>query len=286
MMRPLRALEQRGVEITVVQCSDEGALDTADVAKAIRPNTVLVALTHASNIAGTILPIAAVGALARERNLLFLVDAAQTAGALPLDMEACNIDLLAFTGHKSLYGPMGTGGLIFGTRVNPQSIVPLAFGGTGSRSEHEIQPDFLPDRFESGTPNVIGLAGLAAGCTWVLQTGVETIRRRECQLTKRLIGGLQAIDGVRVLGTFDADRQTATVSFTVDNVTCSTMGMRLDDEHGILCRTGLHCSPAGHKTFGTFPEGTVRFSLGYSNTAGEVDTAVAAVRTIASGAPR
>ncbi len=282
MMRPLRALEQRGVEVTVVSCSSQGVLDPGDVAAAIRRNTRMVALNHASNVVGTLLPVGEVGAICRERDLLLLVDAAQTGGAYPIDVQADRIDLLGFTGHKSLGGPMGTGGLVIGERVDERALDPLVRGGTGSRSEHEVQPDFLPDMCESGTPNVVGLAGLQVGVRWVLGQRVEAIRAHEVALTQRLIAGLQGIPGVTVYGTLDAERQTATVSFNVDGMAPSEVGQRLDEESGIMCRVGLHCSPAAHRTIGTFPEGTVRFALSGFSTAGEIDIALEAVRTLRS----
>jgi len=288
MMRPLRALECQsahgsgGVEVTVVGCSPQGVLDPADVERAIRPNTKLVALNHASNVVGTLLPVADVGALCQQRDLLLLVDAAQTGGAYPVDMQADQIDLLAFTGHKSLAGPMGTGGLIVGERVDETQIDPLIRGGTGSRSEHEVQPDFLPDMCESGTHNVVGLAGLQVGVRWVLARGVEAIRSHEVALTKSLIEGLQAIAGVTVYGTLDPELQAATVSFNVLGMAPSEVGLRLDDEYDIMCRVGLHCAPAAHRTIGTFPEGTVRFGLSAFNTADEVQLALDAVRQLAA----
>jgi cysteine desulfurase family protein len=291
MMRPLRALEcpsgpgSSGVEVTVVGCSSQGELDPADIEAAMQPNTKLVALNHASNVVGTLLPVAAAGAICRDRGALLLVDAAQTGGAYPVDMQTDQIDLLAFTGHKSLGGPMGTGGLIVGERVDETQIDPLIRGGTGSRSEHEVQPDFLPDMCESGTPNVVGLAGLLVGVRWVLERDVEAIRTHEVALTEALIEGLQAIPGVAVYGTLDAERQTATVAFNVHRMTPSEMGLRLDDEYGILCRVGLHCAPTAHKTLGTFPEGTVRFGLSAFNTAEEVRLALDAVRQLAKEAP-
>ena len=284
VMRPLRALEREGVEVTVVRCSPEGFLDPADVEKALRPNTVMIALNHASNVVGTLLPVAEVGRIARRYGLLFLVDAAQTAGAYPIDMQADRIDLLGFTGHKSLYGPMGTGGLIIGERVDLARLTPLKRGGTGSRSEREEQPDFLPDMCESGTPNAVGLAGLAAGVRWVLERGVAAIRAHEVALAQRLIDGLRAIPGVTVYGGLDATRQMATVSFNIAGMEPSEVGLRLDEEYGIMCRVGLHCAPAAHRTLGTFPQGTVRFGLGCFNTAMEVEMAVGAVREIASSA--
>jgi len=282
VMRPLRALEREGVQVTVIPCSPQGFLDPADVERAIRPNTVMIALNHASNVVGTLLPVAEVGRIARRHNVLLLVDAAQTAGAYPIDVQADAIDLLAFTGHKSLYGPMGTGGgLIIGERVDVERIEPLRRGGTGSRSEREEQPEFLPDKCESGTPNAVGLAGLGASLRWVMARGVENIRAHEVTLTQQLIHGLRAIPGVTVYGGLDANRQTATVSFNIAGIEPSEVGLRLDEEYAILCRVGLHCAPAAHKTLGTFPVGTVRFGLGAFNTAQEVEAALDAVRQLA-----
>jgi len=281
MMRPLRALEQKGVQVTVAQCSPQGVLDPADVAAAVRPNTKLVALNHASNVVGTLLPVAEAGAICRRRDLLLLVDAAQTGGAYPIDVQADQIDLLAFTGHKSLGGPMGTGGLIVGQRVDETQMEPLIRGGTGSRSEHEVQPDFLPDMCESGTPNVVGLAGLAVGVRWVLERGVGAIRAHEVALAQPLIHGLSRIDGVTVYGTLDPELQTATVSFNIAGMEPSEVGLRLDDDYGIMCRVGLHCAPTAHKTIGTFPDGTVRFGLSAFNTMDEVEAALVAVGELA-----
>ena len=284
MMRPLRALEQNGIELTVVGCSPQGVLAPADVEAAIRSNTKLVALNHASNVVGTLLPVAEVGEICRRRGLLLLVDAAQTGGAYPVDVQAACIDLLGFTGHKSLGGPMGTGGLIVGERVDETQLEPLLRGGTGSRSEHEVQPDFMPDRYESGTPNAVGLAGLQAGVRWVLAHSTDAIRAHEVALSQRLIEGLQHIPGVTVYGTLDAELQTATISFNVAGIASSEMGLRLDEEYAIMCRVGLHCAPAAHKTMGTFPAGTVRFGLSGLNTSAEAEMALAAVETLAADA--
>jgi len=287
VMRPLRELERfpeprsGGVELTVVGCSPEGFLDPDDVEAAIRPNTVMVALNHASNVVGTLLPVAEVGRIVREHDLLLLVDAAQTGGAYPIDVQADRIDLLGFTGHKALHGPMGTGGLIIGERVDLGRLRPLKRGGTGSNSELEEQPDFLPDMCESGTPNAVGLAGLSAGVRWVLNRGVGAIRAHEVAMTQRLIDGLQAIGRVTVYGGLDAGRQTATVSFNIAGMAPSEAGLRLDEEHGIMCRVGLHCAPAAHKTIGTFSDGTVRFGLSAFNTLEDVEVALEAVRQLA-----
>ena len=283
VMRPLRALEQAGsVEVEVVACSSGGFLDPSDLESAIKPHTRMIVLNHASNVVGTILPIAEVGEIARCHNVLLLVDAAQTAGAYRLDMEEMYIDLLAFAGHKALFGPQGTGGLCIGERVAIDEIRPIKRGGTGSRSERQEQPEFLPDMCESGTPNTVGLAGLGAGVKYVMQEGVERIRTHEVELTRRVIAGLLEIPGVTVYGGHDAELQTATVSFNIEGLAPSEVGLRLDEGYGIMSRVGLHCAPAAHRTIGTFPVGTVRFGLSYFNTAEEVEAAVGAVRELAA----
>jgi len=286
VMRPLRALEQQGVALSVVPCSPHGQLDPDDIARAIRSNTVMIALNHASNVVGTLLPVAEVGAIARQHGLLLLLDAAQTGGALPLDMRALGVDLLAFTGHKALLGPTGTGGLVIGERVDESRLRPLKYGGTGSRSERESQPEFLPDLGESGTPNAAGLAGLSAGIAWVRARGIESIRAHEITLTRRLLEGLRGIDGVTVYGTADAHQQVATVSFNIAGLEPSEVGLSLDERYGILCRVGLHCAPSAHRTIGTFPVGTVRFGLSVWNTVDEVDAVLDAVRALAKEAHR
>ena len=289
VMRPLRALARssawrQGIDLTVVPCSPQGFLDPAGLEAAIRPETVLIALNHASNVCGSLLPVREVGAIARRHGCLLLVDAAQTAGAYPLDVEADQIDLLAFTGHKALAGPMGTGGLVIGERVDLERLEPLKQGGTGSRSERQEQPDFLPDKYESGTANAVGLAGLGAGVHWVLARGVLAIRQHEVELTRRLLDGLIGVPGVTVYGGLDAARQTATVSFNVAGLLPSAVGLRLDEEHDIMCRVGLHCAPAAHETLGTFPRGAVRFGLGALNTPDEVNVALEAVDKLARSA--
>ncbi len=278
VMRPLRELEQKGVELTVVQCSKEGFLEPQDVSKAIKKNTKLIVLNQASNVVGSLLPIREVGKIARENEILFLIDAAQTAGCVPIDIETDRIDLLAFTGHKSLLGPQGTGGLVIGDNVNPKELTPLKSGGTGSRSEFEYQPDFLPDKYESGTMNTVGVAGLAAGVQFVLDETVEKIRKKEKKLTKRFIEDASGISNLRLYGGCDEKRQTSTISFTMKNISQSEAGLILDEEYGILCRVGLHCAPSAHKTIGMFPNGTIRFGMGYFNTQAEVDFALDALR--------
>ncbi len=280
VMRPLRALERKDVRVVVTPCARDGSLALDAMRNAITPGTRLVVVNHASNVVGTILPIAEIARLAHAVGALILVDAAQTAGVLPIDVQAMGIDLLAFTGHKGLYGPPGTGGLVIGDAVDAASIEPLMRGGTGSRSEFEEQPDELPDKFECGTPNGVGIAGLGAGVRWVMARGVDSIRVHEVELTRALIEGLSEIPGVTVYGTRDAELQTATVSFTVANRRVSEIGLQLDEEFGVLCRVGLHCAPAAHRTIGTFPEGTVRFASSVFTTPAEIRAALDAVRRI------
>ena len=281
VMRPLRDLEKKGIELSIIRCSKEGKLDPREVEKEIRSNTRMVVLTHATNVTGTLLPIRQVGLIARSYNLLFLVDAAQTAGAYPIDVERDRIDLLAFTGHKSLYGPQGTGGLVIGERVKENEMIPLKQGGTGSRSEFEEQPDFLPDRFESGTPNGVGIAGLLAGIQFVLEKGIEQIHQHEIGLIEKLIEGLKKFPQVKLYGIEKGEDRIATLSFNIAQLSPSDVAMRLEREFGILCRPGLHCAPAAHRTIGTFPEGTVRFSLSYLTSEWEVDQALQAVNHLA-----
>lgn len=240
----------------------------------------MLVLNHASNVTGTILPIKETGKIARKHNLLLLVDAAQTAGSYPIDVENEFIDLLAFTGHKALYGPPGTGGLYIGERIDIKDIIPLKTGGTGSRSEYEEQPGFLPDLCESGTPNTLGLAGLEAGARFVLNQGVENIRRHELALLNSLMGGLDEIPGMTIYGPKDTGRQIATLSFNIDGLSPSEAGLILDEEFTVMSRVGLHCAPAAHKTIGTYPMGTVRLSLGFFNTEHDINHAITAVKKI------
>jgi len=281
VMRPLRALEKAGIELTVVPCGPDGSLDLEAMRKAITGGTRLVAMTHASNVVGTILPVKEVANLAHEAGAYLLVDVAQTAGVVPIDQPAQGIDLLTFTGHKGLYGPPGTGGLVLGERVDIAELEPLVRGGTGSKSEYEEQPDMLPDKYESGTINSVGIAGLGAGIRWVQSRGVESIRAHEAGLNELLLSGLQNIPGLTVHGTCDPSKMTAVVSCNMAGQHVSEVGLRLDDEFGILCRVGLHCAPAAHKTIGTFPEGTVRLAPGVFTSLEDIGTVITAFEKIA-----
>ena len=281
VMRPLRALEREGVCVAVAGCSADGSLDMPGLRAAVLPGTRLVVMTHASNVVGTILPVTDAARLAHEAGALLLVDAAQTAGVLPIDVQAMGIDFLAFTGHKGLHGPTGTGGLVLGERVKVDELEPLVRGGTGSRSEFEEQPGMLPDKYESGTPNGAGIAGLGAAVRWVLSRGVESIEAQERQLAAQLIAGLANVPGVRLYGTGKPASMTAVVSCRVEGSRVSDVGLRLDEDHGILCRVGLHCAPAAHRTLGTFPEGTIRLAPGPGTTAADIREVVAAFGKVA-----
>ncbi|HOO71095.1 MAG TPA: aminotransferase class V-fold PLP-dependent enzyme [Spirochaetota bacterium] len=279
VMRPLRYLEHTGVEVTQIPCSTRGELDPGDIAPHVKKNTRALYLTHASNVSGTIMPVKEAGEIARAHGLIFCVDVAQTAGAIPIDVMDMNIDLLAFTGHKSLFGPSGTGGLYVRRGLDPE-ISPLMMGGTGSRSEFEEQPDFMPDKFESGTPNTIGIAGLLAGVNFVQTEGVEAIRRKEETLVSAFIDGVRELSGVTVYGPENTGARTSVVSFNIEGVEPSEAALAFDDEFGIMTRPGLHCAPSAHRTLGTFPTGTNRMSFGYFNTDDDVATAIEAVHSI------
>jgi cysteine desulfurase/selenocysteine lyase len=281
VMRPLRAMEREGIDLEVVPCATDGALDPAAVGRALALRTKLVVLNHASNVMGTILRVKELAAIAHRAGALVMVDAAQTAGVLPIDLQDMAADLFAFTGHKGLQGPPGTGGLIITEGVDVRAMIPLICGGTGSKSEYEEQPDVLPDKFESGTPNGVGIAGLGAGVRYVAAKGVANIREHEISLVRALRDGLAAIPGVTLYGPSDISQSTATVSLTVAGKRVSEVGYRLDEEYGILCRVGLHCAPAAHRTLGTFPEGTVRLACGIFNTLEDIDDTVYAVERIA-----
>jgi cysteine desulfurase family protein len=259
VMRPLRRMEEAGVTVTVVPAGPAGAVDAKAVAAAIRKKTRLVAVVHASNVTGTIQPIAQIVRAARKAGAFTLVDAAQTAGSVPFSLSDIPVDLLAAPGHKGLLGPQGTGFLYVREGV---PLVPLVEGGTGSRSESDHQPEFYPDALESGTPNSVGIAGLSVSLSWLLHKGVESVRRKEKEFLGDLLNGMDRIPGVTVFGPRDPSRRVSVISFLVEGKDPSAVGMLLEKKFGILVRSGLHCSPNSHRTLGTFPEGTVRVSPG------------------------
>ena len=281
VMRPLRALESMGVKVKAAGCSRDGLLDMDEFMGLASEGCRLVVINAASNVTGTIQDIQKAAKIAHNAGALILVDTAQTAGVLDIDIQEMDIDLLAFSGHKGLLGPTGTGGLVIGKNVETSEMEPMFYGGTGSKSEYEEQPEFLPDKFESGTPNSVGIAGLGAGINYVLDMGINKIREREAGLTQTLIDGLSSIERVKVYGTGDANCSTAIVSLTIEGMQVSDIGFRLMEDFKIMSRVGLHCAPAAHKTIGTFPEGTVRLAPGIFTTPDEITQAIEAVEKIA-----
>ncbi len=279
IVRPLAKLEQQGVKVTrLAPGSEDGYVSAKDIENSIIEDTKLIVVTHASNVTGVIQPIKEYGAIARKYGLILMADAAQTAGTYPLDVQDANIDLIAFSGHKGLLGPTGTGILYVGERVELDSI---REGGTGSQSELEQQPTKLPQRYESGTPNTVGIAGLGAALRYILDQGIDKIRDHEIRLTDHLLSGLALLPQITVYGPKDSAKQVAIVSFNVDGWEQAEVGAILDQSFDIKVRTGLYCAPMAHKTFGTFPKGSVRIGLSYFNTHEEIDFAFEALKKIA-----
>jgi len=277
VMRPLRGLQKLGISHSQIPCSPRGELDPADIPPLIRPQTRIIALIHGSNVTGNLMPLSEVGRIAREHGILLLVDAAQTMGRIPIDPQESNIDLLAGPGHKGLLGPMGTGFLY----VRPGlELEPLWEGGTGTYSESMEQPETWPERFESGTLNAPGLAGLAAGITEVQKLGLEAIAAHEQSLIESLAAGLSQLPGIILYGSPDKSSCTGTLSFNVQELDCSEVAHILDTAYAIAVRSGLHCAPAAHRTINTFPHGTVRASVGPYNTQEDIHTLVHAVSEI------
>ncbi len=276
--RPLKKLEAAGVEISIVKTDPEGKIDSADITGRIRRNTKLLIVTHASNVTGTVNDLASLGRLAREHNIAFMVDAAQTAGNMPIDVGEMHIDLLAFPGHKGLLGPQGTGGLYVGAGI---ILDTLKEGGTGSLSENLAQPDFLPDRYESGTLNTPGIAGLNEGIKFILDTGIGNIQSHEKQLARHMLEGLGEINKVKVYGSGDMEHRIGVISITIAQKDCHEVCAELDEKYGIAARGGLHCAYLAHETIGTQKKGTIRFSIGFFNTVEHIRKALAAIRAIA-----
>jgi len=279
VMRPLVQIEKKGVEFSRVMCDEFGRLNPHDIKKAIKKNTKLVVITHASNVCGTILPIKEVGQICKENGLKFVVDTAQTAGCLNIDMKENYIDVLPFTGHKGLMGPQGIGGFLVSSDM-ANEIEPLIVGGTGSMSDSEEIPPFMPDKFESGTLNLPGIFGLNEALKYLNNVGIENIYKKEMTLTHKFIEGLMEIDKLVLVGLKVTEGRVSTISVDClyhDNALVSHL---LDTEYNIMTRCGLHCAPSAHKTLGTFPQGTIRFSIGYHNSIEEIEYALNALKKI------
>ena len=277
VMRPLLQLE--GVEFDRIPCSREGLLDPGDIEPLIRPNTKLLVLAHGSNVCGSVQDAKAVGELCARHGIAFVLDAAQTAGHYPVDFEAFQLSALCVPGHKGLLGPSGIGALLLADGF-ARALDPIIAGGTGSASDSEYLPGYLPDRFESGTPNLPGIYGWEAALRFVESVGIKALRQHEVALCRRCLDGLEAIEGAALCGTRDLSRRVGVISVDFLHRDNAEAAFCLETEHGILTRCGLHCAPSAHKTLDTFPRGTVRFSLGFASTESDVDSALSAIAAV------
>ena len=277
VLRPLYEREEAGAELTLIECDGKGRLLTDDIEKNIRDNTRAIVLTHGSNLTGNVNDIEAVGRIAKAHGLLFIVDASQTAGVLPIDVEKMNIDVLCFTGHKSLLGPQGTGGMCVREGLE---IEPLKRGGSGVDTYNRRHPSEMPTALEAGTLNGHGIAGLSAAIDFIEKTGIDEIREKEQSLLKRFVDGVRDIPGVKLYGDFDAEVRCPVVALNIGNADSSEISDILSMDYDIATRPGAHCAPEMHESLGTVDQGAVRFSMSYFNTGEEIDAAIRAVREI------
>lgn len=278
VMRPLNSLRDK-VEYTKVQCNKLGELEIEDVVNSIKTNTKAIIMTHASNVCGTILDLKKVGEICKKNNLFFIIDSAQTAGFLDIDFGEINADAIGFTGHKDLLGPQGIGGFVVNDKIVSQ-IDTLIEGGTGSLSDSEIQPNYMPDKFESGTLNIPGIYGLNTSLKYLLNYGIEVIREREIYLIDIFLEGLVNMENIKLIGKKTSKDRTGVLSIDFTNNDNGIVAHELSKKYGIMTRSGLHCAPSAHKTLGTFPQGTVRFSLSHFTTIKEIEYAIDCMNTI------
>lgn len=279
VMRPLKEIQNYGIEHKIVYADQTGEINASDFEKLIDKNTKAILVTHASNVCGTILPIKEIGQICKKYNLIFAVDTAQTAGSLPISLSENNIDFLAFTGHKGLLGMQGIGGFIISKRLDGE-LKPLICGGTGSLSHLFTLPDFLPDRFESGTINLPGVISLNHSLKYLNNIGIDNICKKELELTDYFLKGVRDINNVRVIGKTNCENRTAVVSLDFINRDNADIAFMLDNDYGIMTRVGLHCAAIAHETLGTLNTGTIRFSFGYFNTKHEIDYCIEALHKI------
>ena len=279
VIRPIKSLEKYGIENTIVECDKEGFLDIKDLKKAIRPNTKLIVTTHASNVCGTLIDIKAVSEVAKSNNILYLVDASQTAGVYNIDLQEITLDMLAAPGHKGLLGPQGTGILYIREGID---INILKEGGTGSKSEDLFQPDLLPDKYESGTHNTPGIVGLNEGVKFIFKEGIDKIKDYEEKLCRYMLKRLDEIPNIKIYGPKDASKRAAVITINIEDMDSGEITFLLDSEYNIATRSGIHCAPLAHKTLGTLKQGAVRFSMGYFNTKEEIDIVIQALKDISN----
>lgn len=283
VMRPVVQLASSGISFDRIPCRTDGSMILEKVEELIRPKTKAIVTLHASNVCGTRMPLDALGEICQRHQLYFVVDSAQTAGIVPINMDKMHIDALAFTGHKGLRGPQGTGGFLVSQELAEQ-MEPLISGGTGSVSHTEEIPDFMPDRFESGTPNLPGIYGLHEALLYLKTHSLQAINEKELSLTGYFLEQLQALDDtgrhIRIIGKKDLTDRNAVVSIQTPEIDMSQVAWQLDNEYGVMTRVGLHCAPNAHKTLGTYPAGTIRFSFGPENTKNELDFAIQGLKKI------
>lgn len=270
VVRPLGQLRELGVQWDEVVCSERGELEPSGLEALIKPNTKLVLVVHGSNVSGTVMPIDEVGEICRRHNILFAVDAAQTAGAMEISLKGCPVDALAFPGHKSLLGPQGIGGILLSESA-ASAITPLIAGGTGSVSDRDEMPDFLPDKLQPGTLNIPGIIGLRHALKFIQSEGIDSIQEKEEVLTEHFLDGIRNMNAIRIVGPETALDRCPVVSLDFKEKDNAEIGFLLETEFGVMTRCGLHCAPHAHMTLKTFPQGTVRFSFGYFNNAAEID---------------
>lgn len=281
VMRPLKQMEAIGVTYDVVRTEVDGTIQPEDVERAIKNNTKAIIMLHASNVCGTIVPIKAIGEICRRHHLFFVVDTAQSAGTIPVNMQECNIDFLAFTGHKGLLGPQGIGGFLISEELNDQ-MKPYIAGGTGSQSDVLQMPESLPDKYESGTMNLPGIIGLHAALSYIEETGIKTIHRMKLELTQYFLENVKEFSNIRIVGKEGMKDRVAVVSLDFVQEDNAVIAFELEQNYGIMTRVGLHCAPIAHRTLHTYPQGTVRFAFSASNTRDEIDQCIEGFREILS----
>ncbi|CCQ97819.1 Cysteine desulfurase family protein [[Clostridium] ultunense Esp] len=279
VIRPLNSLAKLGIEFSKVPCNKLGELNPEDINKYIKPNTKAVIMTHASNVCGTILDLKRVGSICKEKGLYFIIDTAQTAGFLDIHYKDIGADAIAFTGHKGLLGPQGIGGFIVSKEM-ASTLDTLIEGGTGSLSDKEVQPEYMPDKFEAGTLNIPGVYGLNASIKYILKEKVSTIREKELYLLDHFLEGILNIPGLDIIGKKDIKDRTAVISIDIPEEDNAVVSYNLYNEFGIMTRCGLHCAPSAHQTLGTFPKGTIRFSFSHFNTIGDVNYVIDAINKV------
>lgn len=277
VIRPIKTLEKYGISNTIVNCEEDGSLNVKKLEKEIKENTKLIVTTHASNVCGTLIDIKEIGEIAKKYNILYLIDASQTAGVYDIDVKSFNVDMIACAGHKSLFGPQGVGILYIKEGLNINS---LKEGGTGSSSLELYQPDIFPDKYESGTPNTQSIAGLNEGIKFILDVGTKNIREKEEKLCEYMLSRLKEINDIKIYGIIDSKKRAPVISINIGDLDSGEISFLLDSEYDIATRPGIHCSPLAHKTLGSLKQGAVRFSIGYFNTKKEIDTTIDALKNI------